>query len=143
MAYELKTKENSAGVEAFLNAIEDEQKRKDCYAIVEIMRDITGFEPKMWGSAIVGFGSYHYKYDSGHEGDMALVSFSPRKANITVYLMGYMLLEKSLIENLGKFKNGKGCLYINKLSDINIPVFKELIRKSNEYMIGRKGGIGV
>ena len=139
MAYELKTKENSAGVEAFLNAIEDEQKRKDCYAIVEIMRDITGFEPKMWGSAIVGFGSYHYKYDSGHEGDMALVSFSPRKANITVYAMGYMLLDKSLTENLGKFKNGKGCLYINKLSDINIPVFKELIRKSNEYMLGRNG----
>jgi hypothetical protein len=134
MAYELKTKENVANVKSFLNAIEDEQKRKDCYAIIDIMQEVTGFEPKMWGSAIIGFGSYHYKYASGHEGDMALVSFSPRKANITLYLMGAMMLEKSLIEKLGKFKHGKGCLYINKLEDINIPVLKDLIRKSNEYV---------
>jgi hypothetical protein len=134
MAYELKTKLNDESVTAFLNKIEDETKRNDCFMLADIMRDITGHEPKMWGGSIVGFDSYHYKYDSGHEGDMALLSFSPRKANISLYLAPYMVLEKNLTEGLGKFKHGKGCLYVNKLSDINIDVLKNLIRKSNEYL---------
>lgn len=132
MAVELKTKVNDDSVTSFLSTIEDGQKRQDCYAIVDMMRQITGEEPKMWGKAIVGFGSYHYKYESGHEGDMAVISFSPRKANITLYLSAYFIMQTPLVQNLGKFKHGKGCLYINKLSDVNTDVLKELIRQSND-----------
>ena len=86
----------------------------------------------MWGTAIIGFGQYHYKYDSGHEGDMCMVGFSPRKSNITVYLFAYVVQNESLTKDLGKFKTGKGCLYINKLSDINLDVFKRMVSKSIE-----------
>jgi len=137
--YELKTKINDASVNAFLDTVVDENKRKDCYAIAGIMQEITGEQPKMWGAAIVGFGSYHYKYASGHEGEMCTVGFSPRKANITVYLFPYLVQQESLIAGLGKFKTGKGCLYINKLEDIYIPAFKELIRKSLEMTRGNFG----
>jgi len=133
MAYELKTKLNEVSAEDFLNTIEDEKKRKDCFAVLEIMKEITGYEPKMWGTAIVGFGNYHYKYASGHEGDMCLVGFSPRKANITLYLSAYLVQNESLMKDLGKFKIGKGCLYINKMDDVNIEALKNLIRKSIEY----------
>ena len=86
----------------------------------------------MWGTAIIGFGSYHYKYESGHEGDMCMIGFSPRKANITLYLFAYVVQNESLTKDLGKFKTGKGCLYINKLSDINLDVFKNMVVKSIE-----------
>jgi len=130
MAYELKTKKTDDSVASFLNKIEDEQKRKDCFTIVDIMQELTGFDAKMWGAAIVGFGSYHYKYASGHEGDMCLVGFSPRKANITLYLSGYIVQSPSIMEGLGKFKTGKGCLYINKLSDVNMDKFRDIIQRS-------------
>lgn len=132
MAYELKTKLNDAAVADFLNTIEDIQKRQDCYTIADIMKEVSGFDAKMWGSSIVGFGSYHYKYASGHEGEMCLVGFSPRKANITVYGMGSVLDKESLRDELGKHKTGKGCLYINKLSDINTDTFKRLLKTSLE-----------
>src|SRR5207249_2771638 len=114
---ELKTKQTDDSVTAFLNSVEDEKKRKDSFAIAEIMKDVTKMEPKMWGTSIIGFGSYHYKYDSGHEGDMCLIGFSPRKQNISLYLMMGLEDNKDVLQKLGKHKTGKGCLYINKLED--------------------------
>jgi hypothetical protein len=134
MPYEQKTRINDASVKAFLDKIEDPEKKADCFQVLDMMTELTGFEPKMWGTSIVGFGSYHYKYASGHEGDSCILGFSPRKANITFYLAPYMILEKSVTEGLGKFKHGKGCLYINKLEDVNIEVLKKLILKSLEVM---------
>ena len=131
--YELKTKINDASVVAFLAKI-DEGKRADCEAIINIMKSVSKQEPKMWGTAIVGFGSYHYVYDSGHEGDMALISFSPRKSNITLYLGLGGGHSDDLLKKLGKHKTGKGCLYINKLSDVDENVLKELVKRSYEFM---------
>ena len=137
---EQKTKPTESSVNAFIDTITDETKRKDCYTLVDIFKKATGQEPKMWGTSIIGFGSYHYKYASGHEGDSCMVGFSPRKANISVYLTAGVVESLTKTMDLGKFKNGKGCLYINKLSDINIPVFLELVKKSNEIAIQRHGG---
>jgi hypothetical protein len=136
---ELKTKQTEEDVSRFLDSISDESKRRDCYVITEMMTQITGKKPKMWGTSIIGFGSYHYKYASGHEGDAAVVCFSPRKQNISLYLMaGYVSSEypgyENLLKNLGKFKMGKGCLYINKLEDVNIEQLKELIGISFEFL---------
>lgn len=130
MAAELKTKENSASVENFLNTIEDETKRKDCFAIAEIMKQATKNEPKMWGTAIVGFGSYHYKYESGHEGDMCMAGFSPHKQAISLYLSGVVKSNQELLQKLGKYKTGGGCLYVKKLADIDVKVLKQLIKNS-------------
>jgi len=130
--YDLKTKPTDSSVTAFLNKIEDETKKNDCYKIAEILKEITGYESKMWGTAIVGFGSYHYKYASGHEGDMCMIGFSPRKANITIYLFAYAVQNEEFTKGLGKYKTGKGCLYINKLSDIDLDVFKNMVLKSIE-----------
>lgn len=131
---ELKTKENETNVEAFLNGIEDEQRRKDCQAVAKMMQQVTKAKPKMWGSAIVGFGNYHYKYASGREGDWMLVAFSPRKQNLTLYITAGFDGREDLMMKLGKHKTGKGCLYINKLSDIDTTVLKALIQKSVEHM---------
>ncbi len=131
---ELKTKQTDESVTKFLNAAENEGKRKDCFEIVEIMRQVTGMPPKMWGTSIIGFGSYHYKYESGHEGDMCLIGFSPRKQNIVLYGMGGAERNAELLQNLGKHKTGKGCLYINKLSDIHVDVLKKIIKASFEYL---------
>ena len=125
---ELKTKQNAASVEEFLNAIPDEQKRKDSFEILKIMKELTKAEPKMWGDSIIGFGNYHYKYDSGREGDWFVAGFSPRKANLTLYCLSYNP-DEALLAQLGKFKTGKSCLYIKKLSDIDVNVLKELIRQ--------------
>ncbi len=137
---EQKTKQTESSVNAFIDSITDETKRKDCYTLVDIFKKSTGQEPKMWGTSIIGFGSYHYKYASGHEGDTCLVGFSPRKANITVYLTAGVVEACTKTMDLGKFKSGKGCLYINKLEDINIPVLMEVVKKSNEIAIERHGG---
>ncbi len=136
---EQKTKQTESSVSAFIDTIEDETKRKDCHTLVDIFKKATGEEPKMWGTSIIGFGSYHYKYASGHEGDTCLVGFSPRKGNFAMYLSQDIVQNGSLTKDLGKFKTGKGCLYINKLEDINIPVFLELVKKSNEIAIERHG----
>lgn len=127
---EPKTKQTDSSVEAFLNAIPDEQKRADAVALVKLIKQVTRFEPKMWGSSIVGFGSYHYKYDSGHEGDSMLVGLSPRKQNLTLYLMLGLADYSDLLKKLGKHKTGKGCLYINRLADVDLPTLKGLIKRS-------------
>jgi Domain of unknown function (DU1801) len=131
---ELKTKKTDENVTAFLNKFEDEQKRKDCFEIIEMMKAASGLPPKMWGTSIIGFDSYHYKYESGHEGDMCLIGFSPRKQNVALYGMGGAERNYDLLQKLGKHKTGKGCLYINKLSDINPSILKEIIKASFDYL---------
>jgi hypothetical protein len=124
---EQKTKETKLSVKKFLDAITDKQLRDDCYTIAEIMEAVAKSEPKMWGASIVGFGSYHYKYDSGHEGDTCLIGFAPRKKNISLYLMGGFEQMGELMSKLGKHKVGKGCLYINSLEDVDVKVLKKVI----------------
>lgn len=131
---ELKTKVNDASVEKFLNAVKDEQARTDCYEILKMMKQVTKEEPKMWGSSIVGFGSYHYKGKSGREGDWMLTGFSPRKQNLTLYLMGGFDTHKDLLKKLGKFTTSVGCLYIKKLDDVDKKVLKELVAASVKKM---------
>ena len=131
---ELKTKVNKASVEGFLNSVEDEQKREDCFEILKMMKQVTKEEPKMWGATIVGFGSYHYKGASGREGDWMLTGFSPRKQNLTLYLMGGFDVEKDLLKKLGKYKTSVGCLYIKKLDDVDKKVLKELVTESVKKM---------
>ena len=127
---ELKTKVNAASVEGFLNSVTDEQKREDCFEILKIMKQVTKEAPKMWGSSIVGFGSYHYKGASGREGDWLLTGFSPRKQNLTLYIMGGFDSHKDLLKKLGKYKTSVGCLYIKKLDDVDKKVLKELVAES-------------
>jgi hypothetical protein len=136
---EIKTKKTDENFAGFLNAIQDEGKRKDCFAIAEMMKDISKHEAKMWGPAIIGFGSYHYKYESGHEGDMCMIGFSPRKQNITLYISGGINNRPELMEKLGKYKTGKGCLHINKLSDVNIDVLNNLIKAAYTHMKNKYG----
>ena len=131
---DVKTKVNDASVAAFLKKVDDEQKRNDAFEILKIMQQVTKEEPKMWGSSIVGFGSYHYKYESGREGDWMLTGFSPRKQNLTLYLMGGFDVEKDLLKKLGKHKTSVGCLYIKKLDDVDKKVLKELVTESVKKM---------
>jgi hypothetical protein len=132
---ELKTQKNDASVEEFLDSVANEKKRQDSYAILELMKDVTGEEPAMWGTSIVGFGSYHYQYASGREGDWFLVGFSPRKQNLTLYIMSGFDEYESLLEDLGKHKTGKSCLYINKLEDVDRSTLRELVEKSVAHMV--------
>lgn len=131
---ELKTKLNDASVEDFLNTIDDEQKRADCFAIVKLMKQVTKAPPKMWGSSIVGFGAYHYKYASGQEADWPLTGFSPRKQNITIYITSGFDQYDALLKKLGKHSIGKSCLYIKKLADVDTGVLKELVAQSVAHM---------
>ena len=127
---ELKTQVNEASVEAFLETVKDEEVRKDSFEIIQMMKQITKAEPKMWGASIVGFGSYHYKGKSGREGEWMLTGFSPRKPNISLYLMAGFDSEKDLLEKLGKHKTSMGCLYIKRLDDIDKKILKQLITNS-------------
>ena len=127
---DVKTKKNEASVEGFLNTIKDEETRNDCFEIVQMMKKASKEEPKMWGSSIIGFGEYHYKYESGREGDTMKIGFSPRKQNITLYILLGADLETPLLKKLGKHTTGKGCLYIKKLADIDKKVLQELINES-------------
>lgn len=131
---QLKTQKNDASVEEFLDSVANERKRQDSYAILELMQDVTGEEPAMWGTSIVGFGSYHYKYASGRENEWFLVGFSPRKQNLTLYIMSGFDDYESLLADLGKHKTGKSCLYINKLEDVDLPTLRELVKKSVTHM---------
>jgi hypothetical protein len=128
-----KTTPTDQQVEQFLNRVDDEQKRKDSFTILELMQQVTGMEPVMWGSSIVGFGSHHYKYESGREGDTMLIGFSPRKANLTLYVLGGAGALDDLLPKLGKFTTGKGCLYIKRLSDVDLSTLKKLIEASFQY----------
>lgn len=141
MSYEAKTKPTNSSVDDFLKANSTGKKLEDCYALTDLMEKLTGKKAKMWGTAIVGFGNYHYKYATGHEGDAGIVGFSPRKLNITIYIssgfgeyMDQSGTVKNLMEKLGKYKTGKVCLYIKKLSDINLDVLEELIKGCVNYM---------
>jgi hypothetical protein len=131
---EVKTKVNDASVTKFLNGVADEQKRNDCFEILKMMKQVTTDEPKMWGSSIVGFGSYHYKGKSGREGDWMLTGFSPRKQNLTLYLTGGFDTHAALLKKLGKFTTSVGCLYIKKLDDVDKKVLKELVQASVKRM---------
>ena len=131
---ELKTKVNDASVTKFLDSVADEEKRNDCLEILKLMKQVTKEEPKMWGSSIVGFGSYHYKGKSGREGDWMLIGFSPRKQNLTLYLMGGFEAHTALLKKLGKFTTSVGCLYIKKLDDVDKKVLKELVTASVKRM---------
>ena len=124
---ENKTKATEASVEGYLSAIADEARRKDCEALARLMTKATKQQPKMWGKSIVGFGSYHYKYESGREGDACLTGFSSRKGDISVYLTASILDQEQLLAKLGKHKMGKGCLYLRKLSDIDLEILEQLI----------------
>jgi hypothetical protein len=127
---ENKTKPTKSSVNAFLNKIKDKQLRDDCFAILELMQTVSKCEPVMWGSAIVGFGIYHYVYESGREGDSILIGFSPRKQNISIYLMGGLKKVEAELPKLGKYKTGGGCLYIKSLSDVNVTVLKKVFAKA-------------
>jgi len=127
---EVKTKLNDASIEDFLNKVDDKQKRDDSFEIVKIMKQVTKEEPKMWGPAIIGFGSYHYKYESGREGDAPKIGFSPRKQNITLYIGLGSETENPLLKKLGKYTTGKGCLYIKRLADVDMKVLQGLITES-------------
>jgi len=127
---ELKTKPTEVRVEDFLNQIPDRERREDCFAIAKMMEEITRSKPKMWGTSIVGFGSYHYKYASGREGDWLVTGFSPRKKNLTLYLMMGFEKYPDLMKQLGQHSTSKSCLYIKRLSDIHLPTLKKLIKQS-------------
>ena len=131
---ELKTKVNDASVTQFLESVTDEQKRNDCLEILKLMKQVTKEEPKMWGASMVGFGSYHYKGKSGREGDWMLVGFSPRKQNLTIYLNHGFDTHADLLQKLGKFTTGMGCLYIRRLEDVDKKVLKELVQASVRRM---------
>lgn len=123
-----------ASVSKFIDAVEDEGKREDAYTVLKLMRKITKEEPKLWGTAIVGFGTYQYKYASGQQGDWPLVGFSPRKQNLTLYIMPGFDKYDDLMSKLGKYKTGKSCLYIKSLQDVDMKVLEALIANSVDYM---------
>ena len=131
---ENKTRETKASVAAFLNAVDDPRKRADAKRVAAMMRRATGDRARMWGSSLVGYGKYHYKYDSGREGDFMLTGFSPRKQNLTIYIMPGFDDFDSLMKKLGKYKTGKSCLYINKLEDVDEKVLEQLITRSVKVM---------
>jgi hypothetical protein len=131
---DLKTKISDQSVEKFLDTVADDNTRRDCYTILNIMKDITRAEPRMWGSSMVGFGSYHYKYESGREGDWFLTGFSPRKQNLTLYIMSGFNEYDELMQKLGTYKTGKSCLYVKRLDDIDPVVLKKLIKKSIAHL---------
>jgi hypothetical protein len=130
----LKTQKTNASVTAFLKSVADDDRRKDCQTLVRIMKRAVGAEPKMWGSSIVGFGHYHYKYASGREGDWFLAGFSPRKQDLTLYIMAGFDRYDALMGKLGKHKTGKSCLYLKRLADVDVAVLEELISASVKHM---------
>ncbi|GEO11079.1 DUF1801 domain-containing protein [Segetibacter aerophilus] len=130
-----KTTETEVSVVDFINSyVDNEQKKADSFRLIELMQEWSGFEPRMWGPTIIGFGSYHYKYTSGHEGDAPLLGFSPRKPEFSLYVYTPAKDNKHLLDNLGKFKMGKACIYMKKLSDIDIPTLEKLCKASIEYL---------
>ena len=136
----IKTTVNSLSVKEFINSVENEQRRKDGLALLKLFSNITGEKAKMWGTSIIGFGQYHYKSErSSQKGDWPLIAFSPRKQNLTLYIMSGFDGASPLLKKLGKHKTSVGCLYINKLEDVDIKVLEELIKKSFEDMAKKHG----
>ena len=140
---ELKTKQTDADVIEFINTFANtEQKRKDSFELLKIMKDVSGFEPKMWGPTMIGFGSYHYKSDrSRQEGDWPLIGFSPRKAAISLYVYTGMPEDEYLLTDLGKFTMGKACIYVKKLSDINLDVLDKMMKETISFLKTRYGSL--
>jgi hypothetical protein len=133
-----KTTETTKSVTAFVNAISDTTKRKDSFEIIDMMTEQTGFEAKLWGPSIIGFGTYHYVYESGREGDMPIVAFSPRSTAIVFYLSSNFEKREELLAKLGKHKTGKGCIYVKKLEDIDMSVLKKMVHHSVKRTISHK-----
>ncbi len=127
---ELKTKKNDGDVEAFLNGIEDEGRRADSFTVLQLMREVTGAEPRMWGGSIVGFGEYTYRYESGRTGQWMATGFSPRKQALTLYIMPGFGRYEELMDRLGKYKTGKSCLYVKTLEDVDLATLRELVGES-------------
>lgn len=138
---ELKTKQNDADVHEFINSFANtEQKKKDSFELLKLMTDFTGFEPKMWGASIIGFGSYHYKSErSSQEGDWPLVGFSPRKTALSLYVYSGCAGQEELLQDLGKFKMGKSCIYVKKLSDINLDTLKKIMQTTISFLQKKHG----
>lgn len=135
MATKNKTTETEVNVIDFLNTfVDNDQKKQDSLRLIDLMKNWSGFEPKMWGPTMIGFGSYHYKYASGHEGDAMLIGFSPRKAEFSLYVSAPGNDNKALLENLGKYKMGKACIYFKKLSDLNIEILEQLSKETIRYL---------
>lgn len=131
---ENKTRPTDQNVIDFLDSVNHQTRREDGFTLLEIMKEVTGEDPVMWGSSIVGFGSYHYKYESGREGDMPIIGFSPRKQSMTLYIMPGFDDYEAMLAVLGKHKTGKSCLYVNKLADVDEAVLRDLIKRSYEHM---------
>jgi len=131
---ELKTRPNDGDVHAFLNSVEHDKRREDAFTIMELMQEITGEPPKMWGASIVGFGTYRQRYANGSETDWMAIGFSPRKANLTLYIMNGFDQYNDLTSRLGKFKTGKACLYITRLENVDMDVLRDLISHSVQYV---------
>ena len=131
---ELKTKKTGTSVEDFLASIENDRRREDARAVTALMRNVTGLKPKMWGPSIIGFGQYHYKYDSGHEGDMCMIGLSPRKQRLVLYIMPGFKGQEAMLKRLGKHKTGKSCLYLKKLADVDEDVLEAMIREAFDFM---------
>ena len=129
---ELKTQKNDGDVDKFLDSVDSEQRKKDAKAVTKMMEEITGEKPVMWGASIIGFGTYHYKYASGREADWMRIGLSPRKQNLTLYILSGFSDKEGLLKKLGKHETGKGCLYINKLEDIDINILRKMIKESYE-----------
>ncbi len=127
---QLKTRPTGQGVEEYLNGLSDPRKREDCFALLRMMREVTGEEPAMWGESIIGFGSYRYRYRSGHRGEWFLTGFAPRKRDLTVYIMPGFEAYQPLMERLGKHKTGKSCLYLTELEAVDLSVLRELVSRS-------------
>ena len=134
-----KTQPTKQSVDSFLNAVENEQRKKDGFEVLELMKDITGEDPVLWGPSLIGFGKYHYPYESGREGDFFRTGFSPRKTALTLYIMSGFSRYDDLMKKLGKYKTGKSCLYVKKLDDVDREVLRELIEESLKYMKEKYG----
>lgn len=134
MVYELKTKQTDNSVIEFIEAVDSPKKREDAYQLLDIFIETSGYEAKMWGPSIIGFGSYHYKYATGHEGDAPLVGFSPRKAKISLYFAPGETKREELLKQFGKHTSGKACVYVNKVADIDVEVLKKLIQESITFL---------
>lgn len=129
-----KTQPTDQSVKTFIDSLDDQQKKADSYSLLNLMKEVTGCEPKMWGPSIIGFDQYHYKYESGREGDFLKVGFSPRKRELSIYLMCSFDKNEELMKKLGKHRTGKSCLYVKKLEDIDMDVLRMLVKESVKYV---------
>jgi hypothetical protein len=139
---EVKTRKTAASVDDFIAAVTNETRREDARTVLKLMQKVTGKKPKMWGGSIVGFDEYHYRYETGHEGDICMIGFSPRASALTLYTLADFAERDALLKQLGKHKTGKGCLYINKLADVDLKVLETIVRTAYAWMQQNHKGKG-